>query len=363
MSDIHDDEASEALTESAPIPPGERKLITQSYDMSINTLIEQWNDETLVIPEIQREYVWETSKASRLIESLLLNVPIPVLYFAEAPEEKYEVIDGHQRVASIARYIDNQYALTGLKVLNDPEHMRKRFHQLPASEQRRIRTRVIRAIVITDESHPTMKFEVFERLNTGSIALNAQEIRNSTHRGPFMALVKSLVHDETFRKAVGQKSPRKRMADNELIIRYFALRDRLEEYRPPLPRFLNKYCSAANQFGNDKLEVLASDFKLAVRNVYAVFGENSFRLTDSQGNRIDRSLNRALAETQLCTLSDATHEDVAFLREKLTHDLGRIHSQADFLDDIQRATSDRSRTLGRMYRYRDALTAAGLRLR
>jgi hypothetical protein len=360
VPDANNEEATEAPTESAPVPVDERKLVTQSYDPSVATPMEQWRDKTLVLPEVQREYVWNNAKASRLVESLLLNVPIPVLYFAEAPDETYEIIDGHQRVASIARFIDNEFALSGLKVLADPDHMRKRFHQLPASDQRRIRTRVIRAIIITDESHPTMKFDVFERLNTGSIALNAQEIRNSTHRGPFMSLVKELVRDETFRNAIGQRKPRGRMADNELIIRFFALRAGLEEYRPPLPRFLNNFCTAANAYSPDELSSLSEEFKKAVRNVYAVFEQNSFRLTDRSGKRIDKALNRALAEAQLVSFSQVAEHEVIANRAELISRLGVLHSEAGFLDDIQRATSDRSRTLGRIERYRDALTKTGL---
>ena len=360
--DESDEEAIEAPTEDAPLPANERRLITQSYDLSVSTLVEQWGDKTLVLPEIQREYVWTNAKASRLIESLLLNVPIPVLYFAEAPDDTYEVIDGHQRVASIARYIGNEFGLSGLQVLSDAEHKAKRFHQLPSGDQRRLRTRVIRAIIITDESHPSMKFEVFERLNTGSIALNAQEIRNSTHRGPFLNLVKRLVLNDSFRSAVGQKKPRRRMADHELVIRFFALRAGLEEYRPPLPRFLNNYCADANLMTEGQLTQLESMFALASTNVWSLFGKNSFRLTGPDGALLERSVNRALAETQLYTFARATTQEIQDRRAELLGALGDLHSKESFLDDIQRATGDRSRTLGRIEQYERAVTGAGLKL-
>lgn len=362
MKDVLDaqEEPLEESTDEAPLPVDERRLVTQSYDLSVGTLMEQWNDEILVLPEIQREYVWSNSKASRLIESLLLNVPLPVLYFAEAPDDTYEIIDGHQRVASIARYLNNEFALSGLRVLADADHLRKRFHQLPSADQRRIRTRVIRAIIITDESHPSMKFEVFERLNTGSIALNAQEIRNSTHRGPFMQRVKELVRNETFRSAIGQKKPRPRMADNELAIRFFALREGIDDYRPPLPRFLNRYCEVANALDADGLDELSSVFECAVQNVFAVFGENAFRLTDAKGERVDRAINRALAEAQLVAFSGVAAEDVLAKKAELVRALGDLHATTEFLDDIQRATSDRSRTQGRISQYVSAIESVGI---
>lgn len=357
-----DEDENDEVTESSAIPANERKLVTQSYDLSVATLMEWWEDQTLVLPEIQREYVWTNSKASRLVESLLLNVPIPVLYFAEATEETYEVIDGHQRIRSIARYINNEFSLSGLRILADKEHVGKRFHQLPLSDQRRIRTRVIRAIIITEESHPSMKFEVFERLNTGSIALNAQEIRNSTHRGPFMQKIKELVQDPDFRHAIGQKQPRRRMADNELLIRFFALREDLYRYRPPVPRFLNSYCEVANRFDDVQMRQLEEAFGLAIENATQTFGDNTFRITDETGARTDRSINKALAETQLLVFSYCDKSDVVSNRDKLIRELGELHAKPEFLDDIQRATSDRARTLGRVAQYVAAVRKAGVRI-
>ncbi|WP_131812751.1 DUF262 domain-containing protein, partial [Mycolicibacterium peregrinum] len=345
------------------VPAAERKLVTQSYDLSVSTLIEQWNDETLILPDIQREYVWNNAKASRLIESLLLNVPIPVIYLAEAPGDRYEIIDGHQRVRSIARFVSNEFPLSGLQVISDPDHRGKRFHQIPTAHQRRIRTRVIRAIIITDESHPNMKFEVFERLNAGSVALNAQEIRNSTYRGAFMNRVKSdWVMNEDFRACINTKMPRGRMVDHELIIRVLALRHSLDTYRPPLPRFLNEYCRLTSKFTEDELRQTGETFARAARNVRTVYGPHAFRLTDANGKLIDRSPNRGLVEAQLVTLSYADEDAVSDLAPALRRNFGELHTNPEFLDYIQRAIVDRSRTIGRHMEYREACKKAGLSL-
>ena len=133
-----------------------------------------------MLPDIQREYVWDNAEASRLIESRILNIPIPVLYFAETDEAKYEIFDGHQRVRSIVNYLSGIFPLSGLAVLR--EYRGTRFSQLPEREQRFLKMRTLRTIVISIDSHPNMKFEIYERLNTGSIMLNAQELRNSIYR-------------------------------------------------------------------------------------------------------------------------------------------------------------------------------------
>ncbi len=353
------DESDYEHDEPAPLPQDERKLVTQSYDLSVNTLVEQWTDKTLVLPEIQREYVWDNPRASRLIESLLLNVPIPVLYLAESGD-RYEVIDGHQRIWSVVRYMDNQFRLSGLRVLDDEEHRGKRYHQLAGSEQRRIRTRVMRAIIITEESHPSMKFEVFERLNSGSIALNAQEIRNSTHRGRFNDVIKTLVKSPDFRLCVGGKQPRKRMVDNELILRFFALSERLDSYRPPLARFLNTYLEEKNQAADGAIEGAQSYFAGAIGNVAQLYGSHAFRLTDKQGKLLEKSLNRALAETQLVTLARCEQNQVRAQKGKILQALGGLHTSEKFLDDIQRATGDRTRTRDRLNQYEAALRDSGV---
>jgi hypothetical protein len=203
--------------EDFTFPPAERRLITQPLDLSVQTLTEQWDNKLLLLPDIQREYVWDNGKASRLIESLILNIPIPTLYFSETQEARYEIIDGHQRVRSIVRYLSNEFMLAGVAVLR--EYKGLRFHQLPEREQRFLKMRTLRIILISVESHPNMKFEIYERLNTGAILLNAQELRNSVYRGSFNDLLHELSKTVDFRAMIGTKLPRRRMVDEELVHR------------------------------------------------------------------------------------------------------------------------------------------------
>ena len=210
-------------------PPAERLVVTQPVDLSVQTLIEQWGEKVLILPDIQREYVWDNGKASRLIESLVLNIPIPALYFAENQEAKYEIIDGHQRVRSIVGYVNNEFSLSGIAVLR--EYKGLRFHQLPEREQRFLKMRTLRTILISIDSHPNMRFEIYERLNTGAILLNAQELRNSIYRGPFNNLLHELAKTSEFRKQlIGTKVPRRRMVDEELILRFLSLHFELGQY-------------------------------------------------------------------------------------------------------------------------------------
>jgi hypothetical protein len=340
-------------------PPPERRVVTQPVDLSVQTLIEQWDSKLLTLPDINREYVWDNGKASRLIESLILNIPIPVLYFAETSDAKYEIIDGHQRVRSIVRYLSNQFSLSGVAVLR--EYKGSRFHKLPEREQRFLKMRTLRTILISIDSHPNMKFEIFERLNTGAILLNAQEIRNSIYRGSFNNLLHELAKSETFRILIKTKAPRRRMVDEEIILRFFALSSLLDKYRTPLKRFLNEYMGSLKDSGSDTIDALKTKFDNTVSKVNSLLGAAAFRITDALGKPVDPTINRALFDAQMLACSWLTDDqdcDVKRVRKEVSH----LFTEESFLDSIQRATGDRARTLKRIRETVAAFSRAGLSL-
>jgi hypothetical protein len=342
--------------EPSEFPPAERTVRTQAYDLSITTLKEQWDNKTLIIPEFQREYVWDNSKASRLIESLLLNIPIPILYFAETEDAEWEVVDGHQRIRSIVEYIDNRFRLSGLRI--QEEFKGQRFFELPEREQRYLKTRMMRAIVIGADSHPTMKFEIFERLNTGGLALNAQEVRNAIYHGRFNNLLKDLESYEGFLACLGLSRPRKRMVDRELILRFFALRSELSKYRTPLIRFLNNYMRANRNPSDEWLEQQRELFVSTVDLIADVLGSNAFRVTDRRGNPTERNINRALFDAQTLAFSVASASDARAHSRRVIEELGALFEDEDFDDTIRRATGDRIRMLTRIRDVTSALVRA-----
>lgn len=349
-ADLDEMEGDEDFT----FPPSERRLITQPLDLSVQTLYDQWNEKLLILPVIQREYLWDNGKASRLIESILLNIPIPVMYFAETEEARYEIFDGHQRVRSIARYLNNEFSLTGLSVLR--ENMGKKFFQLPEREQRFFRMRTLRIILISIDSHPNMKFEIYERLNTGSIMLNAQELRNSIYRGPFNDLLHELVTDTTFRSLIGTKTPRRRMVDEELLLRFFAMRSRLDIYRTPLKRFLNVFMEASRDSEVAEIQDFRSAFESTVESVQAGLGNVAFRVLQGDGTTAENAVNRALFEAQMLAFSwvESAPDSDAVISE-----VSSLFANEAFQDSIQRATGDRSRTLRRVRETVAALQRAG----
>jgi hypothetical protein len=270
------------------------------------------------------------------------------------------VVDGHQRIYSIVRYLDNQFPLSGLRI--SQEFKGNRFHKLPAREQRFLRTRSLRAIVISNDSSPTMKFEVFERLNTGGVALNAQEIRNAIYRGEYNDLLQRMEQDATFRLCIGTKLPRRRMVDRELVLRFTSMREDLASYRTPLARFLNDHMREHRDADATWLEDIEANFRSTIERVFAALGAGAFRVLDPRTGNPERNVNRALFDAEMIVFS-YVREDAEAMADRSGHvidHLRRAFAEEDFEDSISRATGDRSRIRTRLKRVKSALSSAGL---
>ena len=344
-------ESSREQAEALDLTVDERKLVTQPYDLGVKSIsrdIEQGRINLNI--EYQRKYIWDSGKASRLIESLLLNVPIPVCYFAEDQSGNYEVIDGLQRLTTIKNFLENETALSGLSVL--PELDGKRFKDLAPRDQRRLENRTIRCIVITDDSNPDIKFDVFERLNTGAAMLTAQELRNSVYRGPFNDDLKKLAAEDFFTVLVGASS-NKRMDFEELILRFFALVDRLEAYKPPLRQFLNNYMRAHREATPDA--ALTIRFQECCEAVHDVLGTSPFKLAGSRN-----FVNKAMFDAIMVPIAFADRASLRAHAEPVRELIRALGDNAEFLTAIGRATADRQRMLFRIGLVADQLRAAGV---
>lgn len=355
-----DEESSEPLD----LAPDERRLVTQPYDFSVASLIDDINAARLLLElEYQRSYVWDDAKASRLIESLLLNIPIPVCYFAENEDGTLEVVDGQQRLKSIWRFAKetddaDRLELRGLPVL--AELNGKTFSQISNRDQRRLLNRTIRCIVITEDSHPDIKFDVFERLNTGAVRLTDQELRNSIYRGLLNDALKEAARFEPFQRLLnGQLTTR--MGDVELVLRFVALADRLGGYRPPLRQFLNEYMRehSANPEG---VAHLFESFRQTSETTEQVFGADAFRrftLGDSAG----RQINKALFDATMISFYLADQDAIRARSQEVRGAFRDLLGDPAFEALIGRATADRTRMFGRIRLFSQSIELLGVETR
>jgi uncharacterized protein with ParB-like and HNH nuclease domain len=345
------DESPEALD----LVASERKLVTQPYDYSIDQLTSHVDKGKILLIEVpyQREYVWDDAKASRLMESLLLNVPIPVCYFGENDDGTWEVIDGLQRIQSIVRFLRNQFSLRGLSVLIELNG--KKFNELPARDQRRIESRTLRFVVITEESHPDIKFDVFERLNTGAVKLHPQELRNCIYRGSLNEGLHALAKEDAFRSAIG-RSRDSRMRDEELILRFFSLYGNLPGYKPPVTQFLNEYMRENRT--NSPNEDVQKVFLETMTVVNAIFKGRAFRTI--QDGQESSNLNRALFDAVSLSFAYADRELASSRADSLPAAHRELLQDPKFGVLIGRATADRTRMHGRVRMYSEMLVEHGI---
>ena len=304
-NDVTDSEFSDSLvgetTEIEDIPKDERVLRTQAYDKSVADLVAMIKqDEIVLTPEYQRSYVWDDTRASLLVESVLLNVPIPVVYVAEEDDGRWTVVDGLQRLNSLARFLNNEFELRGLEVL--PELNKSRFHQLNPKASRILKNGIIRVILIFKESHPEIKYEIFMRLNRGAITLTEQELRNCLYRGAFNSLLHELRADESVKTMFRRDSIHKRMGDAELILRSLMVMEGFDPATGSVPTYSGNMKSSLNRFMRSKqhakpevIDKMRSDFLCCVDKILTVFGDDALQRVDEAGD-YDGRLNRALME-------------------------------------------------------------------
>jgi hypothetical protein len=257
----------------------DRPVSSQPYDWTISTLREKYERGQVDLqPHYQREYVWELKPElpSRLVESLLLEIPVPPIYFGKMPGGRLEVIDGQQRLTTLIRFVRNEFHLQRLQRMGSLNG--KNFRDLSEEHQAKVLDAPIRSIVIDAGNNQNLRYEVFERLNRGAMGLNEQELRNCVYRGPFCDLLAELETDITWRRIKGGDKPESRFVEREMILRFFAFANRLGEYKGKLKSFLNDYMGKYAPRGEDDIRSQAIMFRHTMQNVWTVFGQNSGRL-------------------------------------------------------------------------------------
>ena len=201
-------------------------------DLTLSVVNEMWLGGDIVIPEYQRNYVWTIKQASLLIESFLIGLPVPQVFFYVDEENKNQVIDGQQRIMSVVYYLEGYFgseSLHGkkqvfrLQGLDDKSiFAKKRFEDLEESQQRKLKSAVLRAINIRQlnpRGEATSAYHIFERLNTGGTPLKPQEIRNCVFRGEFVRVLRTLNEDRNWRKIVGKKTYDRHQKDVEDVMK------------------------------------------------------------------------------------------------------------------------------------------------
>ncbi|NEO97668.1 MAG: DUF262 domain-containing protein [Symploca sp. SIO2E9] len=235
------------------VAAAEKQIVEQSRriefyitEYTIEILAIKMSNGDFEVPNYQREDTWEDKRKSRFIESVLMGLPIPFLFFWESPETgRLEIVDGSQRLRTIEQFILGDFCLGDLDQLSLLPGFR--FKDLPESRQRKVKNRSIRGIVLSEHTDEQSRFDLFERINTSSKIANKAEVRRGALRGPFQDLVESLSQESFFvaLAPISEKQKKERERE-ELVTRFFAYGDGLENYKDQVSPFLYEYTKRMN---------------------------------------------------------------------------------------------------------------------
>lgn len=326
-------------------PFNPEKIRVRTVNIIVESLISRIKHHEIELePPFQRSFIWGPQRQSRLIESLLLRIPIPVFYVAADENENWLVVDGVQRISTIFNYVTDEFPLSQLEYLNKFD--RKKHSELPRPMQRRIGESELVVNVIDQGTPEDVMFNIFRRINTGGMTLNGQEIRNALHPGPVRAYLKSLAKSAEFLKATGNKIKDKRMADRECVLRFLAFYiDSWEEYDAnDLDGYLGRAMAKINGMTLEEREAVSEDFKKAMRAAYNIFGDDAFRKLSDQANSRRFPVSKALFEVWSVELARRLPKEIDRLVQKredvINHFIELLIDDGDFERAISYSTGD-----------------------
>jgi len=294
---------SEAYEKEITEPFNPKDVDIVSQPMVISNIIDQLKyGDILLEPDFQRHPdLWNPKQQSRLIESLMIRIPLPTFYFDSTDDDKLIVVDGLQRLYAIKRFMvldeddKERLSLTGLEYLKEYEG--KKFEELPLRIQRRIKSQTLTTYVIRPGTPDKVRTSIFTRINTGGLILEPAEIKNSIYRGQAANLLKELAHSEEFVKATRNKIDSRRMMDCEFVNRFLAFYLLgIEQYLGNLEDYLNDVMIRLQRESKSTVKKCRIDFLKAMKYAASIWEDKAFRKINKNGQygRINKPLYDAI---------------------------------------------------------------------
>lgn len=349
MADEDIDSADEYL--EGDVDPADEDVPAIPYDVTsygsdpeVEGLVNRLRRGDLITPAFQRDYVWKLPEASKFIESLLLGLPVPGVFFATEPDSRKQlVIDGQQRLKTLLFFYDGffnpraqdrtQRVFSLTKV--QPVFEGKTYQSLPEHDRIRLDTSIIHATIVKQTSPPgddTSLFHIFERLNSGGRRLTNQEMRVALYHGELVDAIREANTIDAWRRAFGKVHSR--LKDQELILRFMAFYDEASSYSRPLSEFLSRYAARNKDMPKYKLE----QRKKLFRDVVSIFDES----LDDKPFRLTKTFNVAVFDS--CTVGLARRIDGNPERPLNPKNVKKAYKQLlddeEYVEAVSRSTAD-----------------------
>ena len=329
--------------EDISIPYDVSKIDILNEPEYVDRLVKKFDNKELILnPDFQRNEVWGIKQKSRLIESILIKIPIPSFYIDARDEAKWIVVDGLQRLSTIIKYIKDDFALKDLEFLKAIDG--KKFSELDRNFQRRIEDFKLTLYLIRPNTPEDIALNIFTRINTLGEPLSPQELRHAIYNGQSTKLLKELAQSQEFEKAVKPTiSMQKRMSDRELILRLLAFKiSTYKNYKKSnnLAIFLATAMKKINSMNEKELESLREFFKASMQKVYTVFSEFSFRKIYENDNK-KRPINKSLFEIFGYFIDSYDIEKLKKCKKSIIDNLKyELTNNIEFEKSISRATNN-----------------------
>ena len=338
-------------------------LVIQAADMSLETVAAMVASGSIdVQPTYQRRERWKPHAQSALIESFLLNIPVPPVYLAEEEFGTYSVIDGKQRLTTIKRFMRDEFSLTALDRFEELEGLK--FSELPVDLQNALRIRpYLRVVTLLKQSNPSLKYEVFTRLNTGGVALKPQEIRNAMYRGKFNDLLIDLSANEFLRQQLKIRTQREdayvTMDDVEYVLRFFTMKEQWEAFSGDYRRSMDAYMDAHRRPSTRNLGAFRKLFSESLSRCHSLWGNRAFRRYDPKAGEFRDQFLSAVFDAQMIAASQLQTAQVTRLQKKKAAVIAatkELFKDATFDDAVRVSTNTPSRVKFRVEAMHTVLT-------
>lgn len=326
-------------------------ITSYGIDYDVEGLVKRMNNDDILIPAIQREFVWSHAISSRFVESLLLGLPVPGIFLYRMEDDRYQVIDGQQRVKTLqyfyaGEFVDRPFSLVKL----ESKFNGLMYADLDGRDRRRLNDSIIHATVIRQDKpddNGSSKFSIFQRLNTNAKPLSSQEIRAAIYQGKFNELLFELNKNDAWRHLFGKKHSRKR--DEELILRFLALFYGADQYKAPMKRYLNEFMNEHRNLKGSPAEEFGSVFDRTVQTIADKIGKRAFIPT--------RAVNAALCDSLMIGIARRLRSGP--IESDLEQYYKRLRDNAEFMDLIADTTSAPDRVRQRIQLAVDAFADVG----
>lgn len=324
----------------------DKKVYTTQKDFPLSTIREMFDDGDIVTdPDYQRDFVYTTKQSSKLIESMLIGIPIPTVYLCQENDETLSVIDGQQRITSFVYFLENKFALKGLTELKELNGLY--FKDMDKPLQKKLKSSSLNAICILKESQE-LKYEIFARLNQGAVSLRPQELRNCIYRGSYNRMLEDLAANKHLHILFHDENKRKQY--QERILRFFALRN-FTDYKSSMMKTMNDYMCEHQNAEDAEIAECKILFNKTIDIIKQVLGNTAFFAINRDNGKVIEKFSGSVYDSIIIPFSFFDKHDLMIHADEIRKAIEDLKlNNEQYREDTYVATGSRKRVLGRIFK-------------